>query len=316
MALRLDWSGFSGAAGDPTLLRDYIRYCAPLVAYSWLGFAGEFADRWLLQYYGGSAQQGFFALSQQFSSIALLATTSLLNIFWKELAEAQHRAEFERVRELYRRSARSLFFVSAAAACFLIPHSRALLVQLVGASYENAWPALSLMFLYPVFQTLGQLNGAYLYATEDTKTLVTISSAHILVSLPASYFILAPATATVPGLGLGATGLAARWAVLQIITVSVQSWVVARRQGVSSEMGRHFAVLAGLLAAAWVSRLLATAETGWTGANQGIWAIVVSAPLYAVGLGTFVFAFPDQVGVSRRHLDRIWAWTRRPRNSA
>src|SRR6185295_10386550 len=64
-------------------LREYLRYCLPLIPYSLCGFAYEFADRWLLQHYGGGVEQAYYAVGAQFSGIALIATSSILSIFWK-----------------------------------------------------------------------------------------------------------------------------------------------------------------------------------------------------------------------------------------
>ena len=42
------------------MLGEYFDYCLPLVIFSVLGFAYEFADRWLLQSFGGSEEQAFY----------------------------------------------------------------------------------------------------------------------------------------------------------------------------------------------------------------------------------------------------------------
>ena len=70
------------------VFRDYMVYCSPLIIYSLMGFAYEFSDRWLLQNFGGSEEQGLFEVGYRFSTVSLLAATSLVNIFWKEFAEA------------------------------------------------------------------------------------------------------------------------------------------------------------------------------------------------------------------------------------
>lgn len=69
-----------------------------------LGFLLEFADRWMLQSWGGANEQAYFSISQQFSAIALLATASVMNILWKEVAEAHHQQDANRVKMLYQRA--------------------------------------------------------------------------------------------------------------------------------------------------------------------------------------------------------------------
>jgi len=72
-----------------SVFKEFWHYCLPFIPYAWLGFAHDFADRWMLQHWGGSSEQAYYAVAQQFAAVALLATTSILRIFWKEIAEAQ-----------------------------------------------------------------------------------------------------------------------------------------------------------------------------------------------------------------------------------
>lgn len=280
------------------LMRQYLRYCSPLLFYCALSYFSDFADRWLLQYFGGSAQQGFFSLSHQFASIVLLATASLMNIFWKEIAEAQHQGDRERVRRLYRRSSRLLFFLAAAGAGFLMPHSRLLLLWAAGPAYQAAWPALTLMLLYPVFQTLGQLNGVFFYATEDTRTHVWLVSAGMLLGLPLTYLLLAPESARVPGLGLGSIGLAARVSLWQMAVVSIQSWLVARRQGAPSDVSHHFVTLLLLLGWGWSAKGLAALMVG----SATLWAPLLSALAYWPAVAAVVIQFPGAAGLEPGYL--------------
>ena len=93
--------------------RQYWAYCAPLAIYSWLGFAYTFSDNWMLQRFGGSVQQAFYAIGAQFSTLSMFATASLLQIFWKEVAEAQARGDREVIERLYRKVSRLLYAVAA-----------------------------------------------------------------------------------------------------------------------------------------------------------------------------------------------------------
>ena len=92
------------------LFKEYRTYCTPLILYSVIGFAHDFADRWLLQNFGGSKEQGYYSIGYQFSVISLLATGSMLNIFWKEIAEAHENGNHERMLHLYQKVSRFLYF--------------------------------------------------------------------------------------------------------------------------------------------------------------------------------------------------------------
>lgn len=288
------------------LARRYAAYCAPLALYSGLGFAADFGDRWLLQRFAGSAQQGYFSIGQQFATIALLATTSLLNIFWKEIAAAESRGDRARSRELYNRCARLLFFTAAAAGCFLAPHSRLLMDVCAGQRYADAAPVLALMLLYPAFQSLSQLNGAFFYATEDTRTHVSISAVGLAVGLPLTYLALAPRNAAVPGLALGAVGLAARLWLVQAAVVTIQCAVVRRRLGSDGGAASHWMmlmVLACLGAASACLGRLGAAAIGLH--NPHGWALLFSGIPFAAGLLALVRLAPERLGLDRSQLDRL-----------
>ncbi len=311
-SLRFDRSLLGPAGKGPewrTLAARYAKYCAPLALYAALGFVADFGDRWLLQRYGGSVQQGFFSLGQQFATIALLATTSLLNIFWKEIASAEELADRARTRELYGRSSRLMFFVAAAGGCFLAPHSRALLELTAGGRYADAAPALALMLLYPAFQSLGQLNGAFFFATEDTRTHVSISSIGLALGLPLTYLALAPADAAVPGLGLGATGLAARLWLVQAAVVSLQCAVVRRRLDGTTGPGAHWFTLTMLIVLGAGSSFLGTGAARLLGLpHHEIWAVIFSALPFAVAVAGLVWLAPSRVGADRAQLNRLLRW--------
>ena len=49
-----------------SVFNEFWHYCRPSILYSWLGFAYEFADRWLLQTYAGSVQQAYYTVAFQF----------------------------------------------------------------------------------------------------------------------------------------------------------------------------------------------------------------------------------------------------------
>ena len=72
----------SGEFDFRSTLQEYLTYCSPLIFYSIVSFGYEFADRWLLQNYGGSIQQGVYEIGFRFGMVSLLVTMSLHNIFW------------------------------------------------------------------------------------------------------------------------------------------------------------------------------------------------------------------------------------------
>jgi O-antigen/teichoic acid export membrane protein len=284
---------------QPLLLRQYIRYCLPLVPYAWVSFAYVFADRWLLQKYGGSVQQAYYSVGAQFSGVALIATTSILQIFWKEIAEAHHTGDSARTGALYRKVSRLLFLIGAVIAGFLYSWAQDLLRLILGASYINGALTLAIMFFYPVHQSMGQIGSTMLCATERVSLYVRLGIGAMLVSIVVTYLMLAPASAAVPGLGLGSTGLALKMVVIQLLQVNIVAFVIARTWKWPYDWGYQAVALLGCAMFGLLAHTIAAYIAG------GMFVPVqmaVAGAVYLALIGLFVYALPWLTGFTRAEL--------------
>lgn len=293
----------SSALAEPpsaVILAGYWRFCRPLVVVGLMAFVYEFADKWLLQRFGGSSQQGFYQIAAQMSAVSLIATTSILNIFWKEIAEASAREDKERLARLYKKVSRGLLMLGAVVSCILIPWSQQIVVVLLGSAYQASWPVLALMLLYPIHQSTGQVNAAMFMACERTSAYMAIAVAGQLLSLPISYFLLAsPTQQPIPGLGLGAYGLALKMVGLNLILVNFQAWMIARIGGWKFQWAFQLVGIAVLLLLGYLSKFCATALFGGSGALDLPLSALASGCLYAAACACFLWACPWIAGAER-----------------
>jgi O-antigen/teichoic acid export membrane protein len=286
------------------IVKGFLDYCRPLVLYGFVGFLYHFADRWLLQSFGGSRQQGFFSIGQQFSTISLFATTSILNVFWKEIAEARERNDRQREEKLYKSVRRGLFFFSAWISCLLIPYSPEMIKWLLGPDYFGASLALSIMLLYPIHQSVGQIQGTVFYATGHTQIYSRIGILTMLISIPASYLMLAPRTATIPGLNLGAVGLASKMVGLQLLGVALFAHQLKRMYGWSGDYLYQVAVLLILLGLGFAGRLV-FGRIAEAAVPLGQAAMVFTGMSFYVACSAVVLWFrPTLIGIPRADLQR------------
>jgi O-antigen/teichoic acid export membrane protein len=282
------------------VVKEFGRYCLPLVPYAWLSFVYDFADRWLLQNYGGSVQQAFYAVAFQFGAIAGIATTSILNVFWKEIAEAHHQGNKERVAMLYRKVSRGLYFVAASVAGFLIPWSEDILRLTLGPAYVGGAAALTIMFLYPLHQSMGQIGGTMLYATGRVRAQVVIGMLVMATSIVVTYFVLAPTDASLPGFGLGSTGLAGKVVVMQFLAVNVIAIYLARTLQIEFDWIYQPFGLVVCLGTGW----LAYGIPRWLfDVPAHVWAgLLVSATLYLIMMAGTIWLKPSLAGLSRNEM--------------
>lgn len=223
---------------------DYLTYCRPMIVMAVFSFCYEMLDRWLLQRFGGASQQGFYQIASQLSTISLLATTSIMNILWKEIAEANAQGKTERVIELHRKATRLLISLSAFVSCFLGPWAEELVHMLLGSAYQSAWMALLVMLFYPIHQAMGQINATLFMATRQTGIYMRLGVVGLLVGMPISYILVAPMYGSVvPGVELGALGLALKTVGLNVLFTNVQSWFIARHYGVAFQWRYQVAII-------------------------------------------------------------------------
>jgi O-antigen/teichoic acid export membrane protein len=287
----------SAAGASNPVFQSYLRFCLPLIPYSAVGFAYEFADRWLLQKYGGGIEQAYYAVGAQFAGIALIATTSILRIFWKEIAEAHYRGDHARTGRLYMKVSRLLFLIGAIIAGYLLPWAEALLGRILGPAYVGGATTLAIMFLYPVHQSMGQIGGTMLLATERTSLQVIIGIIFMVASIGVTYVVLAPKEAVVPGLGLASEGLAIKMFAMQFIQVNVIAYAIARIWKWPFDWVYQPVSLFGCVVLGWVAQYLAFKVMGSDVAlplRMGL-----AGALYLVLMGGFVYLLPSLAGLTR-----------------
>jgi hypothetical protein len=234
----------------------------------------------------------------------LIATVSILKIFWKEIAEAQERRDHQQSQRLFTFMTHGLFFAAAWISSLLIPYSREILSYTVGSSYALAWLCLAVMFLYPVHQALGQIHGIFFLARAETVSHTRIGLGTMVISLPVTYFVLAPGA--MGGLELGAVGLAVKMVALQILSVNVQAYVIARTNGWPFDYWHQGLVLLLLVALGYASKWIAVEVLTFVHPGMGpVPAMLLGGLLYAVLSLTLLYRIPRLAGLT--HGDVRWA---------
>lgn len=284
-----------------SVLSEFWSYCKPLIPFGWLVAACEFLDRWMLQLWGGSAEQAYYAVASNLSTIVILASVSVIKILWKEFAEAYHQDNMDLLKALYERWTRIIFFISSFISGVCIAWSDTIVDILLGSDYSGGKVAFLLMMIYPVHQCLGQINGVLLFATEKTKLQAIIGSIFTVVSLFTSYYFLAPADAFIPGLHLGSEGLALKMLIMNFVAVNALGYVISRKFNWKYKWFFQFYILAGVIALGYFSKYLVL------GIFSSVYlSIVLSFIIYSLIVAFLVYCFPSlTLGITRSELNRF-----------
>lgn len=289
-----------------TIITRFAAYCAPLLLYVWVGVVYGFADRWLLQRFGGAEQQGFFAVAQQFSAISLLATTSVIKVFWKEVAEARAGGDETRVQGLFRSTSRGLYGVGAWTCCLLVPYTGQILGWTLGSQYVPAALAVAIMLAVPLYQGLGQVGMTWFYATGETARYTTMSVVIMALGIPLTYVALAPRSMSLPGLELGAVGLAGKTLLFAVVGVVVQTALITGWR-VALEESRWQSIVLGLWAAlGFLTRWVGGSAVILTnGSPSRVGQVLAGASLYLAGSLALLWRYPAVFGFEGRRFSAM-----------
>lgn len=291
-----------------SIVAEFWAYCHPLAVFSLVNFLYIFTDNWLLQRYGGATEQGYYSIGMRFTYFSSIATASMLQVFWKEIAEASESGDDENIRALTYKVTRILYITSAVMSCFLIPFSRELLVWLAGPSYEKAAFSLSVLLLYPLHQSLGQVGLTMLLGLGMTGIYRNYGISVMLISIPITFFVLAPANAVfgIGGLGLAANGMALKTVGISIIGVNVMMWLIARARKWEFYISYQIAGVGILLSLAYASKFAAGWMLGAVLPSVSIPTLIILSGIFysTLALGA-LYLFPSLTGYTRDEMHEI-----------
>ena len=290
--------------------REFWAYSSPLIMYSLAGVAAGLADRWLLQTFAGSEEQGFYGLAYRLSAVSLIFSVAMTQLLQREFSRAHGQADLASMQQLFRRYVPLLYVITAYFAVFISAQAGTVVSLMGGDAYAAAVPAAMVMALFPIHQTYGQLSGSVFYATDQTALYRNIGVLSMLIGLAMTWFILAPHE--YGGLGAGSRGLAAKMVIAQFLGVNLQLWFNLKHLRLNFRwyFAHQVLVVSLFLGLAWTSVALVNAA-GW----PSLPSFIASGALYSVLVAAICFQWPEISGLARHDVARVAAWAgmvRRP----
>lgn len=299
----LTWEG-SLRENISRYIKRWWSYASPLILLEYYKPVVAYLGVYLLQRWYGSAEQGYFALASKWSAFVLVFTTSALSIFWREIAHAMANGEQERAAQTYSKFTNLLFFLALALCTWLSFNSQLLVDILVGDEYQAAIPVLALMAFYPLQQTYGQINIAALKGAEKTKIIRNLG---IWLSIPdvlLSYFLLASPNAPIPGLNLGAMGIAIRMVIYGLISVQTYEWMSHRTFELNYMKTAIQKISAAIivLTCGWLTLTMLRVQLSLLNFST-LYIFLLNTALYFTTIGIIVFLRPQLLGIGRNELN-------------
>ncbi len=278
-------------------LSEFYKYTHPLFVYTVIGMVLGILDRWMLQKFGGSVQQGFFGLSFQIATVCFLFTSAMTSLITREFSIAYGKNDMASVASLFRRYLPLFFSVAAFFACFASVQADIITRIFGGRQFAGAFLPVMIMALYPIHQTYGQLVGAIFFASGETKLYRNILIFFNSLGLPFSYVILAHSEWF--GFRQAATGLAIKFVILQFLSVNSLLFFSTRLLKLSfiKYLGHQVVCMGCLGAAALFSEAIILQIVTLKG--NVIFHFVASGLLYTGFVMTLAYLWPVIFGLSR-----------------
>ncbi len=289
--------------------REFYDYSNPLFVKSLIAFLMIAIERWLLQWFNGSTEQGFFALSQKVCMACFLFVSAMTPLLMRELSIAWGQRDVAVMAHLVDRFAPILYVVAAYFSCFTLVEAPALVNIFGGDEFAAAVLPVQIMALYPLHQGYGQLATSIFHATGRTRVLRNIQLSEFFYGLGTAWVMLAPSALF--GFGLGATGLAIKTVCVQLVTVNLYLWLASRF--VPLHFARNVCHQLWSLGLLFLLALCARYLTMAAGLGEisSIMRFFCSGVIYTILAGVCILAFPRLAGMRRAELAELFVRLRR-----
>jgi hypothetical protein len=188
-----------------------------------------------------------------------------------------------------------LYAIAAFFSCFASVQAEKITSIFAGKQYLNAVIPITIMALYPIHQTYGQLSGSVFYASGQTKLYRNIGLIFMILGLPVLYFALAPVNQL--GFNAGATGLALKFLLIQFIVVNVQLFFNSKylKLNFLKYFGHQIICVGLFLGIAFISKIIIDLLIQVN--DNIILGFLMSGILYSVLIILLVYFFPAIFGL-------------------
>ena len=282
---------------------EYYRFCRPLVVAGIVSQGIIILMNYTLLNYAGAAEQAMFGAAWQLNTLVAYVFSPYAELTKREFAVLTDQAEA--LRHRLWQSVKTVIWLSSYFAVFIAVFARWLLPLLFGGDYADAVSVTQMIMIYTVFQAWGQVCGAFLIATEDTRSYAVLSVVGQVASVACVLLFQVP-NFLFEG-GLGSTGIGLTYMVSNYISVMVMMFVILRKRGGSQLRvhGVYLAAIGSCFAASMAIRALARPLFLERGLVLGLVGIGLSGLAYTAVIAGEIWLFPDLIGVSRASLRGI-----------
>jgi O-antigen/teichoic acid export membrane protein len=283
--------------------KEFYHYSHPLFAYALVGLFVGILDRWLLQVFSGSVQQGFYGLSYQIGAVCFLFTSAMTPLIMREFSIAFAKQDLNQMAHLFRNYIPLLYGIAAFFSCFIATQADNIAYIFGGPKYHDAALAIAVMSFYPIHQTYGQLSGSVFFATGQTGLYRNIGVTFMIIGLPVTYFLIAPLD--MMGLNVGSTGLAIKMVMIQFVAVNVQLYFNSKFLELS--FWKYFAHQVVCVGCLLLLAFISTKTVDYLHISSNIMIkFLLNGVIYTITVTALIYYIPELLGLTRKDIGSVF----------
>lgn len=282
---------------------EYVTYCRPLALVAAFSAFSLASDRWLLNYFGGSVQQGFFSLAWLLCSLPMIFSTAFVPLFWREIAMARGESNKNLLGQFMGRQFRVMFAITTSIGAVVFFFAEEITYIVGGKEYAEAAVCLAIMSFYPTYQVYGQMSSAIFLSYEQTKVYARFAICYSLLGFFAGMYILNEKAFF--GFENEASALAFKLVALQALFVNLQLYFNCQLARISywSFLANQIVLLLVIVFAAFLSKLWV--ESFVSDGISDLLLLTFAVPIYGLMLLALIFAVPSLLGFKRKELTNL-----------
>jgi O-antigen/teichoic acid export membrane protein len=208
---------------DVDVLRNYLSYVAPVALSSLAAGVYLYIDRLLIKAFLPYADVGYFVISQRFSVLILLFSSSTMSILMASMSRAHHEGRPDEVGELARRATKYLSLITVPAAVFSALYAKTIISLTVGAAYLPAALIVQVLMIRVIFMTYYRATSVMLGAIERLKLISALSIGWYALGVSLDLVLIPKVLAGHAMLGLGVVGVAVKDAIVDLLALTLNN---------------------------------------------------------------------------------------------
>jgi O-antigen/teichoic acid export membrane protein len=186
--------------------KHFFSYSHPLLTLSIVTFSFGLFARWSLQFFGGSAEQGYFSFSDSFSGFIIIFGNSITPLLQREFSISFNASDNERMKSIFERSLLIFISFTSLLSIFILYNTKTITNLIGGNSYDSSILSTQIMLFYPIPYIANNILYSTCYATNKTKLLRNVQIFIVLLNTIITFVLIAPEKYW--GFNLGAIGFA------------------------------------------------------------------------------------------------------------